>query len=171
MANNLWIGQQQPTTAANRPTVSQAPPSGLQLHYATDTGQLMLATTTEAGVGSGFRDVGRMTQPAPIAKTADFTATVADLLVGIITVTSASAVAATLPTGTLTDAGLAAGTAPSDAAFEWSLINLGSASGAVTMTAGTGHTYVGNATVAISTSARFRTRKTAANTFVTYRVA
>jgi hypothetical protein len=54
--------------------------------------------------------------------------------------------------------------------FDWSVINLGSASGAVTMTAGTDHTYVGSATVAIATSALFRTRKTAANTFVTYRV-
>jgi len=38
------------------------------------------------------------------------------------------------------------------------------------MAAGTAHTYVGNATVAITTSATFRTRKTAANTYVTYRI-
>ena len=109
-------------------------------------------------------------QPAPNAQTANFTATVANLLGGIITVTSASAVALTLPTGTLTDAGVLAGAGATNISFDWSVINLGSSTGAVTMTAGTAHTYVGNATVAISTSARFRTRKTAANTYVTYRI-
>lgn len=109
-------------------------------------------------------------QPAPNAQTANFTATVANLLGGIITVTSASAVALTLPTGTLTDAGVLAGAGATNISFDWSVINLGSSTGAVTMTAGTAHTYVGNVTVAISTSARFRTRKTAANTYVTYRI-
>lgn len=105
---------------------------------------------------------------APTAKTANATLTIAELLTKIVTVTSASAVALTLPTGTLTDAGLSAMLV--DSSVDWSVINLGSSSGAVTMTAGTDHTYVGNATVAISTSASFRTRKTAANTFVTYRM-
>ena len=41
---------------------------------------------------------------------------------------------------------------------------------AFTVTAATGHTIVGAAAVANSTSGRFRTRKTAANTFVTYRI-
>lgn len=106
-------------------------------------------------------------QVAPTAKTANATLTIAELLTKIITATSASAVALTLPTGTLTDAGLSM---QIDTAFDWGVINLGSASGAVTMTAGTDHTYVGNATVAIGDSGKFRTRKTAANTFVTYRI-
>ena len=140
-----------------------------QLYFETDTGIL------NVGIGgeSAWRTVGGSTggaQGAPTAKTADFTATIAELLTRIVTVTSASAVAATLPTGTLTDAGFEGGNAKVGESFEWSLINLGSSSGAVTMTASTGHTYVGNATVAISTSARFRTRKTAANTYVTYRI-
>lgn len=105
---------------------------------------------------------------APTAKTANATLSIAELLTKIVTVTSASAVALTLPTGTLTDAGLS--TMPLNYSFDWSVINLGSSSGAVTMAAGTDHTYVGNAVVAISTSATFRTRKTAANTFVTYRI-
>ena len=42
--------------------------------------------------------------------------------------------------------------------------------GAVTITAGTAHTYVGNTVIAISTTGSFRTRKTAANTYVTYRI-
>lgn len=107
-------------------------------------------------------------QDTPTAKTATATLTIAELRTGIITSTSASAVALTLPTGTLTDAGFTS--LPLTAAFDWSVINLGSSSGAVTMTAGTAHTFVGNAVVAISTSAIFRTRKTAANTFVTYRI-
>ena len=108
--------------------------------------------------------------PAPAAKTGDATLTIAELLAGLITVTKATAVAITLPLGTLTDAGVLSGALAVDQGFAWSLINLGSSSGAVTMTEDTDHTYVGNATVAISTSARFLTRKTATETFVTYRI-
>lgn len=107
-------------------------------------------------------------QVTPTAKTADATLTVAELRTRIVTATSASAVALTLPTGTLTDAGFT--DLDVGGSFDWSVINLGSSSGAVTMTPGTDHTYVGSATVAIATSALFRTRKTAARTFVTYRV-
>jgi hypothetical protein len=110
-------------------------------------------------------------QPAPTAKSASATLTIAELLTGIVTATSATAVALTLPTGTLTDAGILGGALAVDRAFEWVVINLGSSSGAVTVGAGTAHTIVGSATVAIGTSARFRTRKTASNTFVTYRIA
>lgn len=108
------------------------------------------------------------TQETPVAKTATATLTIAELRERIVTSTSASAVTLTLPTGTLTDAAFT--NLPVGASFDWSVINLGSSSGAVTMAAGTDHTYVGSATVAIATSALFRTRKTARNTFVTYRV-
>lgn len=108
-------------------------------------------------------------QPAPTAETASNTTTIAKLLTRIITVTSASAVTITLPTGTLMDAGILSGGLPNGGSFDWNLINLGSSSGAVTVAAGTAHTVVGNMTVAIATSAGFRTRKTATNTFVTYR--
>lgn len=109
-------------------------------------------------------------QTTPVAKTANFTPTVLEMLNGIMTVTSASAVALTLPTGAVMDA--AFGGFPIDASFDWTVINLGSSSGAITHTAAaTGHTFVGAATQAISTSARFRTRKTAAGVFVTYRIA
>jgi hypothetical protein len=41
----------------------------------------------------------------------------------------------------------------------------------ITVTAAaTGHTVVGNMAVAAATSGRFLTRKTAANTFVSYRI-
>jgi hypothetical protein len=119
-------------------------------------------------------EVNTPAQVTPTAKTATATLTIAELLTRIITATSASAVALTLPTGTLTDAGMLAAIAaamPVDTAFDWCVINLGSSSGVVTMTAGTDHTLVGLATLAINTQALFRTRKTAANTFVTYRIA
>jgi len=134
------------------------------------------ALRTDGGLGPNFRSdnlatlfnlMGVADAPAPTAKTADATLTIAELLTGIITATKASAVALTLPDGELVEAGV---TLDNDQGFSWSVINLGSSSGAVTMTAGTAHTYVGNAVVAISTSARFLTRKTAANTYVTYRI-
>jgi hypothetical protein len=56
-----------------------------------------------------------------------------------------------------------------DEAFDWSVINTGGAN-AFTVTAATGHTLVGNAVVALSSTGRFRTRKTASDTFVSYRV-
>jgi len=52
--------------------------------------------------------------------------------------------------------------------FEWSVINTGS--GTCTIGAGTGHTIVGSTTVAAGASGRFASRRTAANTFVTYRL-
>lgn len=110
------------------------------------------------------------TQVTPTAKTATATLTIAEILTDITTVTSTTAVTLTLPTGTLTDAGVQSGTLAVNESFEWTIINLGTSSGAVTMAAGTGHTYVGATAVAIGTSATFRTRKTAANTFVTYRI-
>ena len=109
-------------------------------------------------------------QPNPTALTASTTITIAQILTNIVTVTSTTAVTLTLPAGSSVDAGVLSGALPTNGCFDWNVINLGSSSGAVTMAAGTSHTYVGSATVAISTSAGFRTRKTASNTFVTYRI-
>lgn len=109
-------------------------------------------------------------QGAPTARNSTTTLTIADLLTAIITSTSSSAVSLTLPTGANADAGILAGALAADRMFEWVIVNLGSSSGAVTVLAGTNHTIVGNAVVAISTSARFWSRKTATNTFITYRV-
>ena len=109
-------------------------------------------------------------QPSPTALTASTTITIAQILTNIVTVTSTTAVTLTLPAGSSVDAGVLSGALPTNGCFDWNVINLGSSSGAVTMAAGTSHTYVGSATVAIGTSAGFRTRKTASNTFVTYRI-
>jgi hypothetical protein len=119
-------------------------------------------------------------QPDPTAKTTAVTLTAAELLTGIITGTHTAGAtqAYTLPTGTLLDA---AATWDTNEYFEWSLINLSAASAdTITVTAGATHTIVGNPIVQSANastggiygnSARWRTRKTAANTFVSYRVA
>lgn len=118
-------------------------------------------------------------QAAPAAKTVAVTLTAAELLTGIITGThSAGATQAyTLPTGTLLDAALPG--MQVDEAFEWTLINLSTpAASTITLTAGTDHSIVGGAVVQSAhattgalygSSASWITRKTAANTFVTYR--
>ena len=109
-------------------------------------------------------------QPTPTAKAASATLTIAELLTSIVTTSGTTAITLTLPTGTLTDAGVTAPALPVNGCFDWAVINTGTSSGAVTVAAATGHTLVGSAAVAIGSSAGFRTRKTAANTFVTYRV-
>lgn len=104
-------------------------------------------------------------QGAPGVLNATGTLTAAMILAGIVTSTSASAVAATLDTGAIVDA--ASEFAIGDS-FDWSVINTGPST--FTVTASTGHTIVGVAAVATVTSASWRTRKTAADTFVTSRL-
>lgn len=109
-------------------------------------------------------------QGAPTAIAATATLTITQLLTAIVTTSGTVAIILTLPTGTLTDAGITGPALPVNGSFDWAVINTGTSSGAVTVAAGTGHTLVGGAALAIGTSAGFRTRKTATNTFVTYRV-
>ncbi len=108
--------------------------------------------------------------PTAISTAGSTTLTIAQLLTRIITVTQTAAVTLVLPTGTLADAGILSSQLAIGQAFDWNIINLGSSAGVVTLSAGTNNTYVGSATVAISTSATFRTLKAAANTYITYRV-
>ena len=110
-------------------------------------------------------------QPAitAISTTGANTLTIAQLLTEIITFTGTAIATFTLPTGTLMDGGVPAiVTASTAIAFDWSVVN--TVAFAVTMAAGTTHTYVGNTTVAANTSARFRSVRTAATTWVTYRI-
>jgi hypothetical protein len=92
--------------------------------------------------------------------------TAAMILSGIVTSTTAAAVAGTLPTGAVLDA--ASEFAIGDS-FDWSVIATGANAFTVTAAA-TGHTIVGTAAVATATSGAWRTRKTAAETFVSYRI-
>ena len=109
-------------------------------------------------------------QPTPTAKSASATLTIAELLTLIVTTSGTVAITLTLPPGTLIDAGITGPALPVNGCFDWTVINTGTSSGAVTMAAGTAHTIMGATGVAIGTSAGFRTRKTAANTFVSYRM-
>lgn len=108
------------------------------------------------------------------AKTTVVTLTIAELLTGIITGTHAAGAdqAYTLPLGTDCEA---ARTWATNETFEWSLVNLSGtpATNTITITANTGHTIVGpgvvvgSATAALNTR-RCLTRRSAANTFITY---
>lgn len=110
-------------------------------------------------------------QGAPAAETSQsVTLTAAKLLGGLITSTQSAAVTATLDTGSAMDTAITS-IVGTNVAFDWTLINLGSSSGAATVTASTGHTVVGNMGVAINTTGHFRTRRTATNTWITYRLA
>jgi hypothetical protein len=157
-----------PSLVGNKP--NQVPTNG-------DLGTLAFQDANAVNVTGGTSgNVQNLTtlfvaQPTPSAVDASATLTIAQLLTRIITTNSATAVAFTLPTGTLTDAGILDGRLSVDQSFEWNIINIGSAVGVVTVSGGTGNTLVGSGMLAITTSATFRTRKTAANTFVTYRVA
>lgn len=105
-------------------------------------------------------------QPTPGTLNATGTLTAALILGGIVTSTTGAGVTATLDTGTIMDAAV---TMAIDDSFDWTAIATGANAFTVTAAAG-GHTVVGSGVVATLTSGRFRTRKTAANTFVTYRL-
>jgi hypothetical protein len=123
-----------------------------------DNGKGGRSVITMDDTGAEMRILG---DPATINATATMLA--ADLLKTLITSTSAAAVTATLPTGTLLDAAAVIGVNES---FVWRLINTGPST--VTVAAGTGHTLVGTVTVLTLAAKTFVSRKTAANTFVTY---
>ena len=119
-------------------------------------------------VGAGnLNEIIMGTQVAPTAKTAAATLTPAELATEIITYTGA-AVNLTLPLGT--DIENAFSSMKVNSSFDFSIINIGGTN-AATVTANTGCTLVGTAAVAANTSATWRVRKTAENTFVFYRIA
>jgi hypothetical protein len=109
-------------------------------------------------------------QPTPIviADGGAMAFAVGDLLSGIVTATPTTGRSIQLPTGAALD--LASEFAVNDS-IDWTLITL--AAFALTITVNTNHTIVGAAATAGTSgaTARFRTRKTAADTFVTYRIA
>jgi len=104
-------------------------------------------------------------QPTPVAVNVTGAVSAAAILGGIVTSSTAAAVAGTIPTGAVMDA---AAQLAVDEAVDWSVINTGPST--FTVTAAADHTIVGAAAVVTGTTGRFRTRKTAANTFVTYRI-
>lgn len=88
---------------------------------------------------------------------------------GLLVCTPTATRAKTIPTGTLTCAAM-----PNYAVgdtFDVTFTNLTAATHALTVTAATGATIVGSASVAAATSATFKVRVSATNTVVWYRVA
>lgn len=135
--------------------------------------------TVNAGAFPVFYDIGTdpvvgtdgnwQRQGDPTALNATGNLTVAMIMSGIVTSTTAAAVTATPPTGTLIDGATQFAIGDS---LDFSVINTGGAN-AFTISVGggvAGITLVGNMAVAASSSGRFRVRKTAAATFTIYRL-
>lgn len=127
-----------------------------QLHYATGTAP---SIPEQANLES--------VQAAPGTLNATGALTGALILGSIVTSSTAAAVTATLDTGTVMDAVI--DSAALNDSFMWSAINTGG-SNAFTVTAASGHTLVGSGAVAASSSGRFLTRRSAALTWITYRL-
>lgn len=134
-------------------------------------GRLELSTTADGASSPTERlritndGVQCYDQAAPVSYAAAATLVISDLKNGLVQYTGAAATL-TLPTGTLTEGGFSG--IYTNMTFEWSVINTGS--GTCTIGNGTGHTVTGSATVAAGASGRFASRRTAANTFVSYRL-
>jgi hypothetical protein len=142
------------------------------------------AISTHAALRTGVHGMGAsyqiIQQGNPTAETTGaVTVTIAKMLTGIVSGNPSAARAYTLDTGANCDGGM---TISTNEAFDWVLINLATtATYIITLTAAAGHTIVGNPLIAAqsgttgglwgTSSAMFRTRKTAANTFITYRIA
>ena len=152
--------------------------------YTTAAFSAAATVTIEAGAAPVFYEVGtdavvkavrgEVYQDNPVALNATGAVTAAAILGGIVTSTTAAAVAGTVPTGAVMDASSSFNVGDSvdwsvivtGANDDWSVIVTGA--NAFTVTAASGHTLVGNMVVAAGKAGRFRTRKTAADTFVTY---
>lgn len=119
------------------------------------------------GVGPVVSSGGKFqAQGTPGVLNATGALTSAMILSGIATSTSAAPVVATVPTGTVLD--LESEFAIGDS-FDWTVVNTGVST--FTVTAAAGHTLVGVGAILTLISSSWRTRKTAANTFVSYRLA
>lgn len=105
-------------------------------------------------------------QPAPASISAVTTLTNANIQAQIIN-TTGTTYTVTMPLGTTLET--LCSWAAVDLGYDFSVIN--TASGTITMAANTGVTTLGSLTIATATSAQFRIRRTAANTFILYRLA
>ena len=118
--------------------------------------------------GNTYIESGLLWQyaPAPTSISAVTTLTVAQLQTDIINTTGTS-YTVTLPTGTAIDAGFTS-VPTTNIGFDFHIVN--TASGTITMAVNTGVTSVGTLTVATGVSAHFRLRRTAANTYIMFRL-
>ena len=146
------------------------------IEYASSALSVAKSVRIEAGGSETFYSIGTAAvvtnrrglrgQGAPTALNATAALTAAAMASGIVTSTTASAVAGTIPIPSVMEAAWELDVGES---IDWTVINTG-ATNAFTVTASTGHTVVGVAAVAAVTSALFRTRKSTAAAYITYRV-
>ena len=124
-------------------------------------------------IGSGNRNETIMSfGAAPQTATSTATLTAAQVVGGMLLANpSTSAATYTLPTAAQIDAAVPNATVGST--FDLSIVNIGTSSGTVTLSMGTGITDGGNAAVAvaITSSAVFRFRKTAEGAYTVYKIA
>jgi len=113
------------------------------------------------------------TMPDPQTATATATLTAAQVTGGMLVANpSTTAATYTFPTAALLDAALA--NLKVGSTFDLVIVNLGTSSGALTLTMGTGLTLSGSGTVAVTSSAQLRFRRTGTNdsaSFTVYRIA
>lgn len=124
-------------------------------------------------LGDGNLNEVWMGEQAPVqTATATATLTTAQVTGGILVGNpSTTAASYTLPTGTQIDAVLT--NAKIGSTFDLVIINLGTATGVITILAGTGITLVGQATfptAAAGSSGQFRFLKTGTGTWTAYRI-
>lgn len=116
-------------------------------------------------------------QAAPAADGGDtpFTATVAQLVAGLISMTPTTGRAITTPTGAEMDAGVAFADVPATFGFDFTVQNraaFAATDDIITLTAGaTGITVTGTATVAPGVAGRFRAVRTTTATWIIYKIA
>lgn len=113
-------------------------------------------------------------QGAPTTATTTATLTAAQILGGLLVGTAGTGAANyTLPTVALLEAALT-NAVKVNGTFDFTIINLGTSSGIITVVVGTGWTLVGMVTIPITTnagsSATFRCRKTGTGAWTAYRI-
>ncbi len=150
------------STVSNTTFVSSAFTNATSVTIQAGASGALYAVGTEPTISSSGK---YQTQGTPGVLNATGSLTAAMMLSGIVTSTTAAGVAGTVPTGTVLDA---ASEFAVDDSFDWSVVNTGP--NTFTVTASTDHTLVGTTSVLTLISAVWRTRKTAANTFVSYRI-
>lgn len=116
-------------------------------------------------------------QAAPASDGGDtpFTATVAQMIAGLLSMTPTTGRTITLPTGTQMDAGVAFADVPATFGFDFSVQNraaFAATDDIITIAAGaSGMTVTGSATVAPGVTARFRAVRTGTTTWIIYKIA
>ena len=127
-------------------------------------GDLVVAGRTALTANDGGAVFGVQGTPGTLDTTGTLTGA---LIAGGIVTSAAAAVTATLDTGTAMAAAFGDELHIGDC-VDWSVIKIGA--NTFTIAGDTGHTVVGALAVATATSASFRTLRTAASTFITYRL-